>query len=104
MVEFSHKTGFIQIKEVVDIPKTAKVNSGSKTILEDEPSARLGLDDNLVKTMFDGGIKTVGHVIELVKGKHEKSLKELKIARARQKTIQQKLGLFYESEGVPFPM
>ena len=107
LLKFCHKSGWIQIDQIQEIPKPAKdkVYEDDGMFWESEPIARLGLDNKLVQSLFDGGVKQVGDLVQVALGHHESiSFESLKIPKGRQATIREKLELFIEDCGVENPL
>lgn len=104
LIEFRHKSGWILIESIKEIPKPEKKTDSGKTLWEGEPIARLGIDNKLVQKLFDNEIKDIGDLIGLALGHQDISFSSIGIAKGRQETILEKLGLFFEDQGIDNPI
>lgn len=90
------------MEEVKDDP----ADNGTQQLWESRPTAELGLDNGLVKKMFDAGVKSIGRVVNIVNGDDSEfdSLTDVPgIAKGRAQTIVSKLEPWFKSNGFECP-
>ena len=90
------------MEEVKDDP----ADNGTQQPWESRPTAELGLDAGLVTKMFDAGVRSVGRVVNIVRGEDSEfeSLTDIPgIAKGRAQTIVSKLEPWFKSNGFECP-
>lgn len=115
--QFSHKTGWLLVDAIGEIPAKKKPEVEKKKREEKKSTTRttkdgwrkvsiqqIGIDNRLVKKMFEADVKRVGDVLDLIDGKFKKTtLEKLKITPTQLTKIKQKLGLYLEDKGEEIP-
>lgn len=117
LIMFSHKTGWLLVDAIGDIPKAVsekvqkekREQQRSTTRITSDgvrktAASQIGLTNTMLKKLFDADVKRVGDVIDLVTGEFEgATLESLKITKTQLTKIRQKVGLYLEDKGQEIP-